>query len=399
MLFICLDVKPMGFDVTDLMIKEKIKYNIFSFFGNSLNRLIKTKDNESGEYYLYAKPHYRKYCETRNLDPTLKTIATLAADYNISILTNFSTTVLAKTFSFQIAGIPEIKTEMWLTILTDQDIRFYKPEVLSTSLYIDINLLNVIEEHSPEDSLPTIDGESSGNYFLSLTANDNILPASIDNELKNMIRNTFNALNDIIIVTSKTQYKPMDYTNYKGRNYLFFACKYNNGIYTYCGVREYKDNITFTGADITVQKCNYIAYAEMYDQGSAHSIIVTTANTWYGFIGGTAGVLKLISFSSSIVADKLTILEGGGGVYYISISIAFHSATAAIIQFKLYINNAGLARTWTYVTPTANEYTSVSTSTIIELNTNDYIDIRATSSVNATTIVIDQLNFSIMRIG
>jgi len=164
-----------------------------------------------------------------------------------------------------------------------------------------------------------------------------------------------------------------------------------NSFWFYTGT-EWKE-LVYSSGDNNVE----LTFGELY--GSINSTIdLTDAGVYYGWVSAVEGGFSKVTFTDNAISDRMTI--SNSGTYRINVTISFsstkntHAVTGKIfkngvgqdnIMFKRMLNSNG-------------DVGSAALTGILTLSAGDYIDLRFSSDTNTKDMVIEALNFNIMRI-
>lgn len=244
MRFICPELDSAS-RVKDLC--KVLNYKTANVEGN-LYPILYASTDKDGENYFYGSDKVKKYLNVFHVDFVPRLTSEIATLIGLPVLTNFSATEALKRIVMSAGELLKLKTEAWITIFTDQDIRFYKPERLDSSKAI--ASYKIIERYKQIDNAIGFQGESSGSIFTDLVVGDTLNPTIIDSEVKNMIVNAYTASADLVKFTSGMSANPLDYINDKGIVYLVISKREDDGIYYYTGIRESKIAQTFSGGNV-----------------------------------------------------------------------------------------------------------------------------------------------------
>lgn len=150
-----------------------------------------------------------------------------------------------------------------------------------------------------------------------------------------------------------------------------------------------------------------LAYGEMGEVNeSGTNIVVTTGGnptgTFYGWVTATADAMdpnSNVTWANNSTADRLVIGTNGAGVYRVSVMCSASTTASREIQMCVHVNDTPDV---TLRCDTTGNGTGNDTVTIIlgfvTLAATDFVDLRFSSSVNSTTIVLKHVNMTLERI-
>lgn len=144
------------------------------------------------------------------------------------------------------------------------------------------------------------------------------------------------------------------------------------------------------------------SYGEMYEQGLASVITVSTAGTYYGWTTASSGLVAgtgLVTFTDNSTADRLTVGVDGGGIYRVDCFVSFSGSNSAVIEGAIYKTGSREDKiSFTRKLGVGGDVGTAACSGLLSLSSGDYIDLRFTSDSNGDTLTIANLNVSITRV-
>lgn len=218
------------------------------------------REMESGQVqqFFYSLSTAYKYFESFEFPSGDISIADLATTLGITIETNFT---LTDTFYWNIQRLSELyKNSLWFVIFAEDRLIFAKPSRATTSVYRG--------SVSEEDILSrwNLSGEQSVHYEgetadITIAVNTvPVCPTLIDDELKTMALNKYNAAGNGVVFRSIVECNALDWIQLPDGVYIIMS-RYldDNGEWIYAAVRETAETYSFSGGDVTpkvVAWCN-----------------------------------------------------------------------------------------------------------------------------------------------
>lgn len=145
-------------------------------------------------------------------------------------------------------------------------------------------------------------------------------------------------------------------------------------------------------------------YAELYEDSDAgDAITITTAGTYYKWLGGTKGTCSdsFITTSAGGSTNNFTLKNGADGIYVIIYSSSMTMAsTSNTYHAYLFKNGVKVTNSGTQMRNVAatNQTKNVSFIGVEKLVAGDVLDLRFTSSANTDSVTIYHANFNIVMV-
>jgi hypothetical protein len=142
------------------------------------------------------------------------------------------------------------------------------------------------------------------------------------------------------------------------------------------------------------------SYAEIFENTPPIITNVVSAGTFYPIVGLSDGVKtttdKLLTDPAN---GKITVKENGAGVYNILAGMSFAADKGSTLHFALHINGV-IAPSIQFERDIANinDVGAGGMNGLVNLSENDVIDVRVTSSVNATAVDTEHYTLNLIRV-
>jgi len=158
---------------------------------------------------------------------------------------------------------------------------------------------------------------------------------------------------------------------------------------------EQRENIDWRGKDF-----KQLIYANLYEDSAGTGIALTTAGTFYRWVSSTAGESSGIDFAVvSVASDNITIGVSGAGVYFVSLSASFRGSNNSNIHGCVFLNAARQGSLEFHRKMGGADIGSASAHGLIVLASGDIIDLRFSSDVNTTTVTVEHVQLTLIRIS
>lgn len=148
------------------------------------------------------------------------------------------------------------------------------------------------------------------------------------------------------------------------------------------------------------------AYGELYEVNeTGSSVTITTggspSGTFYPWTTSTAG---LVDPSGNVTADtandRLVVGSSGSGVYRVAASVSFNATQEREYQLAVHLNGTRVDKLRTDIWfKTEGNDTGGGISGLVQLAAGDYLDLRFSASLSASTITLKHVNLSAVRVA
>lgn len=167
------------------------------------------------------------------------------------------------------------------------------------------------------------------------------------------------------------------------------------------GAIEYNGaNLFITDTGSVRQKTNLSAYGYMSELTTGGTTItIVTAGTYYGWVNATARSNFLTSFTDNATADRLTVLPGGDGDYFISFDMGGGGLGGGGTTFDAILYKNETPTTIRSYSGTSSNIMDVDSVGIISLASGDYVSLRVTCGANNRVWTYRYANISMTRIS
>ncbi len=254
MRFLCADFsRPNSNDLLNLYKTMQTDADSIVESGRVLVKIMQMNtDKDSGIFY-FGPETAKKYYESRGIIGACS-IAEFIILTGMAITTNLTDSTK---YTWNINRYNEIRSTFFFTILTDEGLWIIAPIRLSTSLEITGEVISELQSQ-----MQYVFEKETGNYKISSSGSDTVLPLALDSTMKTQAMNKAVASTRVIEVLSGTDAKPLDYYNYNGDIFVAVS-KRDSGksedSYIYTMVKETSGTYTFSSTNAGVGPVRFTA--------------------------------------------------------------------------------------------------------------------------------------------
>ena len=138
------------------------------------------------------------------------------------------------------------------------------------------------------------------------------------------------------------------------------------------------------------------AYGELYEGDAASVIDITTAGDYYQWTTAIDGAYSLTTPSAA--TDNITIDTAGAGMYVINYNVSFEGTVNTTYHWHVFVDNVlapnvGSARK----IGASSDVGSTAASGLIALAAGAVVDLRVTSTADATSVTVNHIDLDISR--
>ena len=141
------------------------------------------------------------------------------------------------------------------------------------------------------------------------------------------------------------------------------------------------------------------AYGQLYTDDTTDNITITTAGTYYQWMGSTAGLYHLTTLS--VASDNITIDSGGDGVYRVSINISVTAdSNNHLVHGALFVDGVKVPQVCTEVfLQNAAEQSVISANGLVTLTAGQVLDLRMTGNTDGMVVTISHAQLTASRVA
>lgn len=160
--------------------------------------------------------------------------------------------------------------------------------------------------------------------------------------------------------------------------------------------KKQKEDIDWRGKNFYQQ-----VYGNLYENTpGGTNLVLTTAGVWYPWVSSTEGESSGIDYAVvSAASDNITIGASGAGVYLITVSCSFSGSNNAEIHMSVFKGGVEQSTIQAHRKLGGADIGSMSCSGLLVLAASDIIDLRFSSDTNSTTVTLEHVQLTIVRIS
>ena len=156
-----------------------------------------------------------------------------------------------------------------------------------------------------------------------------------------------------------------------------------------------KESVDWRGKDF-----KQLIYGNLFEDSAGTDIILASAGTFYQWVSSTVGATSGVDYIvGSASSDNLTVGVSGAGVYIISVSVSFSGSNNSGIHGAAFLNGAEMGGIEFHRKLGGADIGNGCALGLLILDAGDVIDLRFKSDTNTTTITVEHVHLTIIRIS